>query len=137
MIVDSSIWVEFFARTPTAAGRVLRRFLESGGQVYLTAAIFQEVLQGARDEPQVAALNRELANFPLCEPADARETARKAAEMYARCRWRGVTIRSSNDCLIAAIAIEHGQPLMTLDRDFTHLRDADSSLQLVALPTTV
>ena len=137
MIVDSSVWVDFLGRNPTAAGRALRRFLESGGQVYLTAAIFQEVLQGARDEAQIAVLNQELANFPLCEPVDARAVARKAAEMYARCRWRGVTIRSSNDCLIAAIAIEHGKPLMTLDRDFEHLRGVDSSLQLLAVPALV
>ena len=133
MIVDSSVWVDFLSRKPSAIARSVRSFLESGGTVFLTANILQEVLQGARDEAQLAALDRVLSAFPLCEPSDAREVARKAGEMYARCRWNGVTIRSPNDCMIAAVAIDHGQPVMTLDRDFQFLRSVDPSLQLVDL----
>lgn len=133
MIVDSSVWVDFLSRKPSVTARSVRSFLESGGNVYLTAIILQEVLQGARDEAHLASLARVLGAFPLCEPSDAREVARKAGELYARCRWKGVTIRSSNDCMIAAVAIDHGQPIMTHDRDFHFLRSLDPSLQLVDL----
>ena len=134
MIVDSSVWVDFLARKPSAIGRSVRSFLESGGTVFLTTNILQEVLQGARDQAHLAALNRVLSAFPLCEPSDPREVARKAGDLYAHCRWKGVTIRSSNDCMIAAVAIDQGQPVMTLDRDFHFLRSIDPSLQLVDLP---
>ena len=133
MIVDSSVWVDFLSRKPSAAARSVRSFLESGGKVYLTAIILQEVLQGARDEAQLTSLDRMLGAFPLCEPSDSREVVRKAGEMYARCRWKGVTIRSPNDCMIAAVAIDHGQPILTHDRDFHFLRSLDPSLQLVDL----
>lgn len=131
MIVDSSVWVEFLSRSPGAAARALRSFLENGGRVFLTPVILQEVLQGARDAAHLSALTRMLAVFPVCVPADARASAQEAGSMYARCRWQGVTIRSPHDCLIAVTAIEFSQPVMTLDRDFYFLRTLDARLQLV------
>jgi predicted nucleic acid-binding protein len=41
------------------------------------------------------------------------------AEIYRHGRSRGVTIRSSIDCLIAAVAIENNVPVWHRDRDFT------------------
>ena len=42
-----------------------------------------------------------------------------AAEIYRQGRRPGITIRSSADCLIAAIAIDHGIPVWHRDRDFS------------------
>ena len=131
MIVDSSVWVEFLSRRPGVAAHALRSFLANGGAVSLIPVIIQEVLQGARDAAHLAAMNRMLAVIPVCVPVDARASAREAGALYARCRWQGLTIRSPHDCLIAAIAIEFSQPVMTLDRDFFVLRSLDARLQLV------
>ncbi len=38
--------------------------------------------------------------------------------MYRACRRQGVTVRSSVDCLIAAVAIRRDIPVLHLDRDF-------------------
>jgi len=54
-----------------------------------------------------------------------------AASLYARCRWRGITICSPHDCLTAALALEHDQPLLTLDRDFTAIAKVEPKLVLV------
>ena len=43
---------------------------------------------------------------------------REAAAIYREGRRRGRTIRSSTDCLIAAIAIDNGVPVWHRDRDF-------------------
>ena len=134
MIVDSSVWVDFLGLRPTAAARSVRGFLATGGLIYLTTTVVQEVLQGARHQAHFDSLARTLAKFPLCLPADACAAARNAAALYARCRWQGVTIRSPNDCLIAALAIECGQPVLAADRDFRLLRNFDSRLQLVDVP---
>jgi predicted nucleic acid-binding protein len=64
-------------------------------------------------------------------PHDAHETAREAALLYARCRWQGITIRSPNDCLIAACAIEAGLPLLHADQDFGHIASIEPRLQLL------
>ena len=44
-----------------------------------------------------------------------------AAALYRRCRRQGATIRSLLDCLIAAVAIRTGVPLLHIDRDFDAL----------------
>jgi predicted nucleic acid-binding protein len=53
-----------------------------------------------------------------------------AAEIYRRGRQKGSTIRSSTDCLIAAIAIENRTPIWHRDRDFS-LIASYTSLELV------
>jgi predicted nucleic acid-binding protein len=45
-----------------------------------------------------------------------------AAEIYRACRRAGETIRSLNDCLIAAIAIRNDVPVLHNDRDFDVIR---------------
>ena len=67
---------------------------------------------------------------PYISP-DPFELARNAALLYARCRWQGITIRSPNNCLIAACAIESDMPLLHADRDFLTLASIDKRLQLI------
>jgi len=42
----------------------------------------------------------------------------QAAAIYRRLRSEGITIRKTNDCIIAATALEHGCALLHNDRDF-------------------
>ncbi len=94
-------------------------------------AVYQELLQGARSPRHFIQLQQQLDVVPVWSPDDARELARQAAMLYARCRWQGLTIRSPHDCLIAASAIEAGEPLLHADRDFEHLAGIDPRLQFV------
>jgi predicted nucleic acid-binding protein len=45
----------------------------------------------------------------------------KAVDLYGQARRRGLTVRSSVDCLIAACAIRHDLELLHRDRDFPAL----------------
>ena len=47
----------------------------------------------------------------------------KAAELYRIVRHKGITIRNTVDCMIAAVAIEHDIPLLHNDRDFNPLAE--------------
>ena len=75
-----------------------------------------EVLAGARDGAQYVALGallsqaRDIPTLP--------EDYDRAAELYRRCRQRGETVRKLIDCLIAAVAIRVGIPVLHNDRDF-------------------
>lgn len=44
-----------------------------------------------------------------------------AARLLVRCRRKDVTIRSTVDCLIAQVAIEHELYLVHNDRDFDYI----------------
>ena len=57
--------------------------------------------------------------------------ARDAAMLYARCRWQGLTVRSPNDCVVAAVAIASGLPLLAQDRDFKSIAHVAPALRLV------
>jgi predicted nucleic acid-binding protein len=64
-------------------------------------------------------LIEDLLAFPaLADPVPLR-LYREAAEIYRQGRRRGITIRSSVDCLIAAIAIDHKVAVWHHDRDFS------------------
>ena len=42
----------------------------------------------------------------------------RAAAIYRKLRKKGITIRKSNDCIIAATALEHHCQLLHNDKDF-------------------
>ena len=57
----------------------------------------------------------------------------KAAELYRQCRSRGETVRKLLDCLIAAVAIRSGIPVLHNDRDFDALaRHTELQVDVVA-----
>ncbi len=93
--------------------------------------VYQELLQGARDAAHFIRLQTALDAVPLWSPADSLELHRQAAMLYSRCRWRGYTVRSPHDCIIAASAIESGLPLLHDDRDFATLAQTAPPLRFV------
>jgi predicted nucleic acid-binding protein len=96
--------------------------VERKGAFYLTGIVYQEVLQGARDRDAFAKLKQLLGSQRFVQPRDGKASHAAAAEIYARCRWSGVTPRSTVDCLIAQIAIEHELVLLQDDDDYERIR---------------
>ena len=70
-----------------------------------------------------------LGALPFYHPRDPVITHAAAAALYRRCRERGITVRSTLDCLIAQIAIEHDLLLVHHDRDFDQLVQACPELK--------
>ncbi len=121
MIADSSAWIEMLRGHTTPVTSRLEQALRKGEPLLMPDAVYQEILQGARDARHFVNLQAQLDMVPVFVPEDSHETARQAAMLYARCRWAGMTIRSPNDCLIAACAIEADVPLLHADLDFEHI----------------
>jgi predicted nucleic acid-binding protein len=128
MMADSSAWIDFLRATGSHANRRLRDALTRRETVWMPDAVYQEVLQGAANPAQFVQLQSLLDAATPWQADDGQETARYAALLYARCRWRGITIRSPNDCLIAACAIEAGEPLLHADRDFERIATIEPKL---------
>ena len=80
--------------------------------------IYQEVLQGAKSEKEYAGLKKYLSSQRFFHPQDPIETFAKAARIYFRCRKKGITVRSTVDCMIAQIAIENELLLLHNDKGF-------------------
>jgi len=132
MIVDTSAWIEFLRASDSAVDRRLRRALRDAEEVWVPEVVYREVLQGASNLSSFYELQELLDSMPAYVSADPWEMSRNAALLYARCRWQGFTVRSPNDCLIAACAIEADQPLLAQDRDFAAIARIEPKLQLIS-----
>ena len=117
ILVDSSVWIDFFRSSPGPGGGELRRMIEESEPFALTGVVVAEVLQGlTRDAGTIEQL---LAQCDMLEPAGF-QTYREAAAIYRTARSRGISL-TTIDTLIAAIALEHGASVFTLDRDFSRI----------------
>lgn len=131
MIADSSAWIEMLRGRTSAVAHRLERALRQGESLLMPNVVYQEILQGASDARHFVNLQAQLDMVPVFVPEDSHETARQAAMLYARCRWAGLTIRSPNDCLIAACAMEADVPLLHADRDFERIARIAVQLRFV------
>lgn len=117
ILVDSSVWIDFFSSRPGAAGNELARLIDASEPLVLTGIIAVEILQGlTRDIEQIEQF---LASWD-CIEFQGLTTCRHAAAIFRLARGKGVTL-TTIDSLIVAIAIEHGARLFTLDRDFVRI----------------
>lgn len=117
VLVDTSVWIDFFAPRPAPAGRELRRMIAAAEPVVLAGIIATEVLQGlVRD---MSAIERFVAQWDLVEPMGL-ATYVEAAGLYRQARAHALTL-TTVDALIATLAIENRVPLFTLDKDFERL----------------
>ena len=114
ILVDTSIWIELLAGKPRYVIREedLLRFVTCG-------PVVQEVLQGLRPGLQSDAFRTAFLAIPVLSDPVPLDMFVPAAEIYRQGRRRGITMRSSADCLIAAIAIDRGIPVWHRDRDFS------------------
>ncbi|MFP5254610.1 MAG: PIN domain-containing protein [Acidimicrobiia bacterium] len=77
---------------------------------------FLGVLAGARDEAHLRQLRGLLARATLLPTGPADYEA--AAALHRVCRRRGETVGKLIDCLVGAIAVREGAPLLHADTDF-------------------
>jgi predicted nucleic acid-binding protein len=86
------------------------------------------MLAGARDQPQLAALQSMLAGFTHVAASSPHDHD-VAAGLFRSARATGKTVRSLIDCLIAAMAVRLEVPVLAQDRDFEVLASV-SALRL-------
>jgi predicted nucleic acid-binding protein len=116
VIVDTSVWVEYFGEFSGRETEWLDRRLGSE-PTGLTDLILCEVLQGYRDEFTFARVRRELAKLDIFDGCGA-AIAIAAARNHRTLRQKGFTVRKTIDCVIATFCIESGLALLHRDRDF-------------------
>ena len=97
--------------------------------MFLCPVIIQEILQGIRSDEGYESVRDSILAFPVPDwnPVEA---AIAAAQLYWDLRKKGITIRKSNDCLIAAFAQQFGLKVLHRDRDFSVMA-AEGIIQVV------
>ena len=116
IVVDSSVWIDFFNGSATHQTGLLDRLL--GKEPILTGdLILAEVLQGFRHEAHMLDAKAALDTL-FFAPMVGRNIAVASAVNYRLLRAKGVTARKTIDVLIATFCIENGHRLLHADRDF-------------------
>ncbi|WP_036546779.1 type II toxin-antitoxin system VapC family toxin [Nitrincola lacisaponensis] len=116
ILVDSSVWIDYFSGNDSAEADFLDRTL-GNREVAIGDLILTEVLQGFRhdkDYKVAKSLLEELTVFELLGT----EMAIQSADNFRKLRKKGITIRKTADVIIASYCIEHNLPLLFSDNDF-------------------
>jgi predicted nucleic acid-binding protein len=116
VIVDSTVWVDYFNGLPNPETDWLDGQLDQQ-RLGLTTIIVCEVLQGLREERKAIAVATALRQFEVFEMPNL-AVALQAARNYRTLRSRGRTVRKTVDVLIATFCIEEQHSLLHRDRDF-------------------
>jgi predicted nucleic acid-binding protein len=122
ILVDSSVWIAVFSKRPPF--RI--EDLVDVNDVVTCLPILQEVLQGVDDDYRFEDTRDILYDLRAIEDPLTGELFHEAILLFREARKRGITVRSSGDCLIAACAIRHGAIVLHRDRDFDHLARVSS-----------
>jgi predicted nucleic acid-binding protein len=118
ILADTSVLIDFLKGSKTESGEKLKSILQQGIPFGINSFIFQEVLQGAKSEKEYRLLRQYLETQRFYHPRDPIDSFAKAARIYFKCRRKGVTVRSTIDCIIAQTAMEHDLFLLHSDTDF-------------------
>ena len=116
ILVDSSVWIDYFKGTVTAQTEILDRLL---GQEPLAIGdlILTEVLQGFDSERDFNEATKMLTSLKVVE-LGGQNIAIQAAKNFRALRRLGVTVRKTIDTVIATRCIESGYDLLHNDRVF-------------------
>lgn len=116
IVVDSSVWIDFFNGTRSPATDALDSLL--GVELLVVGdVILAEVLQGFRKDAEYRTALRLLGSLDVV-PMLGHANAIRCAENYRSLRKRGVTVSKTIDVIIATYCIEHDMPLLFEDADF-------------------
>lgn len=116
ILVDSSVWVDYFRGTGSKEAETLDRLLAeeplATGDLILT-----EVLQGFRSDRDFQQARRLMSSLTVIEIGGI-DVAVQAARNFRSLRSRGITIRKTIDTIIATRCIRDGFSLLHRDVDF-------------------
>ena len=116
ILVDTSVWIDYFNGRNSPHTSALDAALEEG-TVAIGDLILSEILQGFRNDGDFRKAKRTLETLDQYELLG-HEMALKSAENYRTLRKKGVTVRKTNDVIIASFCIENRLPLLFSDKDF-------------------
>lgn len=116
MLVDSSVWIDFFNGKRTPESDLLESAV-GNVEIIIGDLIYMEVLQGFKIQKDFNTARR-LLDLLEFQNLGGKETVLLATDLFRTLRSKGITVRKTVDTLIAAFCIQAKIPLLHRDRDF-------------------
>jgi predicted nucleic acid-binding protein len=116
IVVDSSVWIDYFTGNDTSETDHLDSLL---GQELIAIGdlVLAEVLQGFRADKDFRKARDLLVSLHVVNMLDT-TIALKSAANFRALRKKGLTVRKTVDSIIATYCIENRLPLLHCDKDF-------------------
>lgn len=118
VLIDTSAWIDFLNGHTSPERRAVAELVAGDEELCTCGVVVAEVFQGLRRNKDRGDLQRLFRKLLFLE-ASGIAIYLRAAEIYRSLRQRGVTVHSTIDCLIAALAEENSCCLLARDRDLT------------------
>jgi predicted nucleic acid-binding protein len=116
VLIDTSAWIDFLNGHTSPERRAVAELVAGDEELCTCGVVVAEVFQGLRRNKDRGDLQRLFRKLLFLE-ASGIAIYLRAAEIYRSLWERGVTVRSTIDCLIAALAEENGCCILARDRD--------------------
>ena len=117
VIVDTSVWVDFFRSADSPHSLHLKRLLREE-RVVLTGQVLAEIIQGIKTQKESAIVKKGLHKLPFIEMT--RHVWERAGEISASLLKKGVTIPLS-DVIVGCCALSGDLEVFTLDSHFKRI----------------
>ena len=121
ILVDSSVLIDFLKGRKNISAKKLEEIIERNIPFGITSFIYQEILQGAKTLSEFNLLQEYLSTQVFYHPIDKIKSYENSAKLFFNLRRKGITIRSTIDCLIVQIAKENNLFLLHNDKDFKQI----------------
>lgn len=118
VLIDSSVWIEFFRRKGNEACKEKVGLLLEEADAAYSCPILLELMAGAKPH-EIEEINRALSLSKRYSFAP--DFWMRAAEAERGLRQSGFSVNRA-DVLIAVVAHEHRLPILSRDRDFATIR---------------
>lgn len=119
VLVDTSVWIEYFREPESEIGAVLDALMDDH-EVFVPKIVLAELIQGAKSSREIAVLGGLLEAFHIIDHGS--ETWMKAGRLAYDLKKKGRTVHLT-DCYLAVLACENDCRIFTLNRHFQDIED--------------
>ena len=131
ILIDTSILIGYFKGLRDVPYSKLDSLIDQNIPIGICNQVYQEVLQGAKNEKEFYLLKEYLDMMDVYDLRFGKKSYENAAWLYFKCRKSGITPRSTIDIIIAQIAIDNNLLLFHNDKDFIQISQVTPDLKLL------
>jgi len=131
ILVDTSILVGYLKGLKGEPYDKLDDIIDQNIPIGICNQVYQEVLQGAKNEKEFDLLKEYLNTMDIYDLRYGKKSYENAAWLYFKCRKAGITPRSTIDLIIAQTAIDNNLLLFHNDKDFLQISQIVPNLKLL------
>jgi len=99
ILVDTSVLIGYFKKMKGSPYEKMDYIIDADIPYGICNYVYQELLQGARNEQEYGLLLEYLNTLPFYDLKYGKRSFENAALMYIKCRKKGITIRSTLDLM--------------------------------------